>query len=82
MGEEEPADAVEFELDGELIGRTPLGVPRPDLADAFDQPHATRAGFRTIVNVAGAADSEFELELFAVMPSGARLRFGKLCLRS
>jgi hypothetical protein len=73
---------VEFELDGELIGRTPLGVPRPDLAETFgDKQYATRAGFRTIVNVAGAAGAEIEVELFAVMPSGARLGFGKLCLR-
>jgi glycosyltransferase involved in cell wall biosynthesis len=81
LSDQGPVDAVEFELNEELICRTPVGVPRPDLAEAFgNQPYAERAGFRTIVNVAGEAGTEVEVELFAAMRSGARLTLGKLCL--
>jgi glycosyltransferase involved in cell wall biosynthesis len=82
LSDQGPVDAVEFELDEELICRTPVGVPRPDLVEAFgDLPYADHAGFCTIVNVAGEAGSEVEVELFAAMRSGSRLTLGKLCLR-
>jgi glycosyltransferase involved in cell wall biosynthesis len=82
LNDDEPVDAVEFELDGELICRTPVGFPRPDLGKAFsDLPHAGQAGFSTIVNVSEEAGSEVELEVFAAMGSGSRVPFGNLCLR-
>lgn len=45
LDDDEPVEAVEFEVDGELICRTPVGFPRPDLAKAFsDLPQAGQAG--------------------------------------
>jgi hypothetical protein len=67
LGEAQRAVAVEFETNGELIWRAPLGHDRPDLAEAFpDQPDAARAGFSTTVNATGTP-TEFELAVFALL---------------
>lgn len=81
LGDGDPVEAVEFELDGKLIARAALGVERPDLGEAFgDDPDAWRAGFQAVVNVEGGSGEEIEVDLFAAS-AGGRSRFGKLSLR-
>ena len=78
LGKDASAVAVELELGGEVFWRAPLGVERPDLAEAFPDVHeAGRAGFRTTINAIGTAP-EFELGIRAVLKGQSRVPIGTL----
>jgi glycosyltransferase involved in cell wall biosynthesis len=46
-----PAEAVEFEHEGELIWRAPVTRERPDVAKLFPEASAETPGFQTTLNV-------------------------------
>jgi glycosyltransferase involved in cell wall biosynthesis len=78
LGAEARAVAVEFTIDGEVFWRAPVGVNRPDLADAFpDHAEAPHAGFRTTLNMIGTP-SRFELSVSAVLKDQRRVALGTI----
>lgn len=72
------AVAAEFSIDGEVFWRAPLGAERPDLAEAFpDRPEASRAGFRTTLNLIGTP-AEFKLDVSVVLKGQRRAKLATI----
>lgn len=77
LGRETPAVAVEVMHGGRVIRRTPLIVPRPDVAAAYlGISGAERSGFQLTIRMLGM--SEVELELRAVLKDQRRVRMAVL----
>jgi glycosyltransferase involved in cell wall biosynthesis len=69
---------VEVALGGRVVRRLPLGVGRPDLAEAFpDVGGAGRAGFRGSAALLGL-ERELRLGLRAVLADGRRVEFASI----
>ena len=78
VGRTAQVEAVELVHKGVVFRRTPVGLPRPDLADAFrDAPQAARAGFATRISFVGVGSS-VELDLRGVMTTGETVPFGRI----
>jgi glycosyltransferase involved in cell wall biosynthesis len=60
----EPVARVELEVDGRMLGRARLGLPRPDVAAEYGWPDAPIAGW------------EFELDEEAGLAAGGRMTLG------
>jgi glycosyltransferase involved in cell wall biosynthesis len=79
LGQERRVVAIEFEVGGETIWRAPVGVERPDVAEAFPEQEVEAPGFETTLNVqelpAGSA-----VGAWAVFADGSRARFAELRL--
>jgi hypothetical protein len=78
VGETAEAVAVEV-LHGEtLLVRTPVGLPRPDLVQAFpERPGIEPAGFSTLVSLIGR-DPATAVEVVAVLDDDARIPLARL----
>jgi glycosyltransferase involved in cell wall biosynthesis len=70
-----PTARVEIFFDGEPLGRGRLGVPRPDVALAFDEPYVEISGFELDVPTAPLTrhgDREGNILAVAIGPNGER----------
>jgi glycosyltransferase involved in cell wall biosynthesis len=79
LGRDDLAEAVELRVDGELLWRAPVDVPRPDIEQAFSGRQVGTPGFRTTVNAQQIPPGSVA-EVFAVLPGERRLRFAELRL--
>lgn len=78
LGADRRAVAIELSVDDEVFWRAPLRAERPDLAEAYpDRPEASRAGFRTTLNLIGTP-AEFELEVAVVLKGQQRAPLGTI----
>jgi D-inositol-3-phosphate glycosyltransferase len=77
-----PTARVEVLLDGRPIDRARLGFHRPDIAAAWDPPHAGIAGFRIAVDLGerDPADREASLAVAATSSSGERHELGPVAV--
>jgi hypothetical protein len=73
-----PARAVEFEHEGELIWRAPVGRVRPDVAKLFPDAEAETPGFQTTVNVCDLPPGA-RVGVFGLFADGSRVAIGELC---
>ena len=55
-GDEGPVDGVEILLDGKSQGLARLGLPRRDLVDLLNRPHALMAGFEHLLDLSSVDD--------------------------
>jgi glycosyltransferase involved in cell wall biosynthesis len=70
-----PMARVEILFDGEPLGRGRLGVPRPDVAVAFDEPYVEISGFELDVPTESLildGDREGDIHAVAIGPNGER----------
>jgi len=76
-----PVVAIELARDGEPFRRVPLGVPRPDLEEAFpERAGVGNAGFATSVSLVGAGGAE-AIEVRAVLKDQRRVPIAELRAR-
>jgi SAM-dependent methyltransferase len=69
VGRDSRASEIEVLADGEVIGRAPVNLPRPDVGRKFEQsPGSRSAGFRLVLIADGVGISE--LVLRAVLEDG------------
>ena len=71
--------AIEFEAGGETIWRAPLGVERPDVAEAFPEQEVEAPGFQTTLNVQELPDGDV-VGVFAAFADGTRAPLAELRL--
>ncbi|HKO38096.1 MAG TPA: glycosyltransferase [Solirubrobacterales bacterium] len=77
VGDSSTAVSVEVTLDGDLLGRAPIGLPRPDLEAAFPEREGVgSAGFRAFVSLVGR-NATSPIEVLAVLEDGARIPIGR-----
>lgn len=81
LGIESPAAEVEVVAGGEVAGRSPVALERPDLAELFPaMPEAASAGFR--VELAAEGSGESALEVRVRFEDGSRERLGRVLVRA
>lgn len=71
---------IDFELEGELIWRAPVNVPRADVIAAFPQHAVERCGFQTTLN-AQELPAGGVVQLLAAFADGSRLPLATLRVR-
>lgn len=82
LGAEEPALAVELVADGRVVGRAPVELERPDIAELYpDLPHGGPCGFEHRLNLS-ALEGELELEVRAVLDPVTRVPLATVALRA
>lgn len=64
-GDQVPVDGVEIFLDGKSRGLARLGLPRPDLVDILNRPHALMAGFEQLTDLTMADEGAEEVTIEA-----------------
>jgi hypothetical protein len=79
LGHERRVTAVEFEAGGWTIWRAPLGVERPDVAEAFSGQEVEAPGFETTLNVQELPDGSV-VGVLAVFADGTRAPLAELRL--
>ena len=78
LGNGTAAVAIELASDEEVFRRIPLGLPRPDLVEAFPQSSdAGAAGFEETVSLVGTAP-EVEIRVSAVLEDQQRVPVGSI----
>jgi glycosyltransferase involved in cell wall biosynthesis len=78
LGDGNPAVAVELASGERVFRRVPLGLARPDLAEAFPQsPEAASAGFQETVSLVGTTP-EVAIEVSAVLKNQQRVSVGSI----
>jgi hypothetical protein len=81
LGTESPATEVEVVSGGEVAGRTPVVLERPDVAELFpDLAEAATAGFR--IELAAHGSGESELEVRVRLKDESRERLGLVLVRA
>ena len=81
LGTESPATEIEIVSGGEVAGRAPVVLERPDVAELFpDVPEAATAGFR--IELAAQGSGESELEVRVRLKDESRERLGRVCVRA
>jgi hypothetical protein len=64
LGVESPAAEIEVVSGGEVAGRSPVVLDRPDVAKLFPaMPEAATAGFRIALDAEGSGESELEVRV-------------------
>jgi hypothetical protein len=77
LGTESPATEVEICSGGEVAGRAPVVLERPDVAELFpDLAEAATAGFR--IELAAQGSGESELEVRVLLQDESRERLGRV----
>lgn len=72
VGRESRASEIEVIADGEVIGRAPVNLARPDVGRRFERsPGSRSAGFRIVLTAEGEGASE--LLLIAALEDGPRI---------
>jgi hypothetical protein len=71
-------DSVQVSADGNLLRAVPVGMSRPDLAEAFpDLPRAGTAGFHMWLDLSALPlDGETKLEVSAALTAGETVILG------
>ncbi|MFL6201444.1 MAG: glycosyltransferase [Thermoanaerobaculia bacterium] len=74
--------AVDVEVDGELVDRARLGLPRPDVAGALGDPNALFAGWECVLDLdaLAAGRRSLRLEALAHARAGGRVSLGTASL--
>jgi hypothetical protein len=81
LPEEEPALAVEFVAEGNVVGRAAVDRARPDVEEIHgDLPHASNCGFEHRLNAAAVRD-ELSLTVRVVLDPVTRVRIADLTAR-
>ena len=81
LGTGSPATEVEIVSGGEVAGRTPIVLERPDVVELFpDVPEAATAGFRIELAAHGSGESELEVRVRLKDESSERL--GRVLVRA
>ena len=81
LGIESPATEIEIASGGDVAGRSPLVLERPDLAELFPaRPEAATAGFRIELAAQGSGDSELEVRVR--LKDESRERLGRVLVRA
>lgn len=82
IGNGTPVVAIELAAEGRAFRRVPLGLPRPDLEQAYPgSPDAGTAGFRTDVSLVGGPPEQ-TIEVRAVLKDQRRFPLGSIGARS
>lgn len=70
--------AVDIEIDGKLVDRARLGLPRPDVADALGDPSAIFAGWACLLDLhaIAAGRRSLHVEALAHAREGGRVSLG------
>jgi len=79
FGQGRRVSAVDFEAGGETIWRAPVGVERPDVAEAFPEQEVEAPGFETTLNVQELPDGDV-VGVLAVFADGGRAPLAELRL--
>lgn len=79
LGRARNVTAVEFEAGSETIWRAPVGVERPDVAEAFPEQAVEAPGFETTLNVQELPAGSV-VGVLAAFADGTRARFAELRL--
>jgi len=79
VGDGSLAAAIEFEHEGEVVWRAPVGGERADVVEAFPNAEPRRPGFQTTLN---ACDLPVDavVTVHAVFADGGRVAIGELAL--
>jgi hypothetical protein len=81
LGTESPATEVEIVSGGEVAGRAPVVLERPDVAELFpDVPEAATAGFR--IELAAQGNGESELEVRVRLQDESCERLGRVLVKA
>lgn len=81
LGTESPATEIEILSGGEVAGRAPVVLERPDVAALFPNlPEAATAGFRIELAAHGSGDSELEVRVR--LKDESRERLGRVLVRA
>ncbi len=81
LGTESPASEIEIVSGGEVAGRAPVVLERPDVAELFpDMLEAATAGFR--IELAAHGSGESELEVRVRLNDESRERLGRVLVRT
>jgi hypothetical protein len=81
LGTEAPATEIEIVSGGEVAGRAPVVLERPDVAELFpDVPEAATAGFR--IELAAQGSGESELEVRVQLQDESRERLGRVLVKA
>jgi hypothetical protein len=81
LGTESPATEIEIVSDGEVAGRAPVVLERPDVAALFpDLPEAATGGFRIELVAHGSGDSELEVRVR--LKDEGRERLGRVFVKA
>jgi glycosyltransferase involved in cell wall biosynthesis len=82
IGDGSPAIAIELVSEGKAFRRVPIGLPRPDLEQAYpDDPGSATAGFSTDVSLVGGPPEQ-TIEVRAVLKDQRRCEIGSIAARS
>lgn len=82
IGNGTPVVAIELATEGRAFRRVPIGLPRPDLDEAYPaSPGAGTAGFSTDVSLVGGPPEQ-TIEVRAVLKDQRRLAIGSIKARS
>jgi glycosyltransferase involved in cell wall biosynthesis len=82
IGDGTPVVAIELATEGRAFRRVPVGLARPDLAQAYpDNPGSGIAGFGTDVSLVGGPPEQ-EIEVRAVLKDQRRAAIGSIGARS
>lgn len=81
LPEEEPALAVEFVVEGSVVGRAVVDRARPDVEEIHDDlPYASHCGFEHRLNAAAVRD-EVSMTIRVVLNPATRVRIADLAAR-
>ena len=81
LGTESPATEVEIASGGEVAGRAPVVLERPDVAELFPAvPEAVTAGFR--IELAANGSGESELEVRVRLKDESREQLGRVLVKA
>jgi len=81
LGTESPATEVEIVSGGEVAGRAPVVLERPDVAELFtDVPEAATAGFR--LELAAQGKGESKLEVRVQLKDESREQLGRVVVKA
>ncbi|HXS47675.1 MAG TPA: hypothetical protein VN756_09460 [Solirubrobacterales bacterium] len=81
LGTESSATEVEILSGGEVAGRAPVVLERPDVAELYpDLAEAATAGFR--IELAAQGSGESELEVRVLLQDESRERLGRVLIKA
>lgn len=75
------ARAIDFECEGELIWRAPVGRVRPDVTRLFPDAEAETPGFQTTLNVCDLPPGG-RVQAVGLFADGSRVAIGELCFEA
>jgi predicted SAM-dependent methyltransferase len=81
LGQVSPATEVEVLVGGDLAGRSPVNLDRPDVAENFpDKAEAATAGFQ--IDLAASGKGESQLDVWVLLEDGSREPLGRIVVKA